>query len=202
VSVASVPAGRSARKAATRDAIADALLDLISEGHMRPTAREIAARAGISLRSVYVHFDDLEDLFCIAARRQLDRVAPMLSPARDDGPLRSRAEAVVQRRAKLFDEFGPIRRATELQAPFSPTLDRLVNNSHAQARKELERVFACELDVLPPDERGRVLAAIDALTTGAAWDLLREQHALSAGDAQRTMANAVVAQLDQSESRP
>ncbi len=36
----------------------------------------------------------------------------------------------------------------------------------------------------------------DALTTGATWDLLREHHAFSSRDAQRTMADAVVAQLE------
>jgi TetR/AcrR family transcriptional regulator, regulator of autoinduction and epiphytic fitness len=196
MSVAPVADGRAARKAATRDAIADALLDLVTEGHLRPTAREIAARAGISLRSVYVHFDDLEDLFCVAARRQFDRVAPTRAAADHEGPLRARAEAVVQRRAQLFEDFGPIRRATELQAPFSPTLRRLVHNAHAQGRKELERVFACELESLPTADRRRTLGAIDALTTGATWDLLREHHALSTRDAQRTMADAVVAQLE------
>jgi TetR/AcrR family transcriptional regulator, regulator of autoinduction and epiphytic fitness len=188
--------GRTARKAATRDAIADALLDLVTEGALRPTAKEIAARAGISLRSVYVHFDDLEDLFCVAARRQFDRVAPARAPADHEGPLRARAEAVVRRRARLFEDFGGIRRATELQAPFSPTLRRLVNNAHAQGRKELALVFACELDLLPAMERRRILAAIDAVTTGATWDLLRGHHALSSRDAQRTMVDAVVALLE------
>lgn len=195
-SVAPAVNGRSARKAATRDAIADALLDLVTEGSLRPTAKEIAARAGVSLRSVYVHFDDLEDLFCVAARRQFDRVAPARAPADDVGPLRTRAEAVVRRRARLFEDFGPIRRATELQAPFSPTLRRLVHNAHAQGRKELARVFAPELEVLPPAERHRALAVIDAIATGATWDLLREHHTLSPRDAQRTLADALVAQLE------
>ena len=42
--------GRAARKAATRDAIADALLDLLSEGNLRPTAREIAGRSPDAVR--------------------------------------------------------------------------------------------------------------------------------------------------------
>jgi TetR/AcrR family transcriptional regulator, regulator of autoinduction and epiphytic fitness len=195
MSVAPVADGRAARKAATRDAIADALLDLVTEGHLRPTAREIAARAGISLRSVYVHFDDLEDLFCVAARRQFDRVAPMLAPATEDGTLPQRAEAVVRRRAQLFDQFGPIRHATELQAPFSPTLRRLVTNAHAHGRRELERVFATELHAMPAAERNRALATVDALTSGATWDLVREHQGMSASEAERAMIAAVMALL-------
>ncbi len=196
MSVAPVADGRAARKAATRDAIADALLDLVTEGALRPTAKEIAARAGISLRSVYVHFDDLEDLFCVAARRQFDRVTPVLAPPVIAGALRPRAEAAVRRRIQLFDRFGPIRRATELQAPFSPTLQRLVRGAHARGREELARVFARELDALPRDQRARSLATLDTLMTGATWDLLREQHTLSVRDAERTIVDAVVACLE------
>ncbi len=187
---------RAARKAATRSAIADALLDLLAGGRLRPTAREIASQAGISLRSVYVHFDDLEDLFCVAARRQFDRVGPLLAPVADTGPLRARAESVVHRRAQLFAQFGAIRHATELQAPFSPTLQRLVDNAHARSRQELEQVFGTELAALDPATRARTVATIDTLSTGSSWDLMRERHGLSAEEAERTMVDAIVACLE------
>src|SRR3954470_18279608 len=51
--------GRTARATRTREAVVSAVLDLVNEGNPKPTAREIADRAGVSLRSVYVHFDDL-----------------------------------------------------------------------------------------------------------------------------------------------
>jgi TetR/AcrR family transcriptional regulator, regulator of autoinduction and epiphytic fitness len=199
VATAPVADGRAARGAATRDAIADALLDLLAAGNLRPTAREIASRACVSLRSVYVHFDDLEDLFCVAARRQFDRVAPLLTPAPDDGPVRARAKAVVRRRAQLFDQFGMVRHAADLQAPFSPTLRRLVAGAHARAREELERVFARELDVMSPAVRARTLGTLDALSTGTTWDLLRDRHNLSPDAAQRTIVDAIVSQLEPRE---
>ena len=54
--------GRASRAARTRIAVVDALLALNEKGNLRPTAREIAAEAGVSLRSIYVHFDDVESL--------------------------------------------------------------------------------------------------------------------------------------------
>ena len=36
-----------------------ALLDLLEAGEMRPTAAQIAQRAGVSLRSVFQHFESL-----------------------------------------------------------------------------------------------------------------------------------------------
>src|SRR4051794_7539538 len=70
--------GRTARSQRTRDSVVEALLDLLNAGNPRPTAREIAEQAGVSLRSVYVHFDDLEDLFLAATGRHLERILPLL----------------------------------------------------------------------------------------------------------------------------
>src|SRR3954447_22420453 len=75
--------GRSARAQRTRDSVVDAVLDLVATGQTRPTAREIADAAGISVRSVYVHFDDLDDLFRAAADRHFPR--PRSPPLRADG---------------------------------------------------------------------------------------------------------------------
>src|SRR5208282_909869 len=55
--------GRLARSARTRHAVVDALLDLLGEGDLRPTAARIADRAGVSLRLVFHHFDDLEAIY-------------------------------------------------------------------------------------------------------------------------------------------
>ena len=43
--------GRLGRGTRARTAVVDALLDLIEEGDLRPTAPRIAERAGVSLRS-------------------------------------------------------------------------------------------------------------------------------------------------------
>ena len=83
--------GRTARSARTREAVVTAVLELVRAGNPRPTAKEIAARAGISLRSVYVHFDDLDDLFAAAGARQAEEVAHLLY-AVDAGSAARRAD--------------------------------------------------------------------------------------------------------------
>lgn len=187
--------GRAARKAATRDAIADALLDLLHDGNLRPTAREIASRAGISLRSVYVHFDDLEDLFCVAARRHYARVAPMLEPASTDGPLGTRATAFVRRRAAIYSQLGPVGRATDLQAPFSPTLARIVHDAKQRSRREIEQMFAPELVRFPKAERVRTVAMLAVLTGIDAWDTLHDEYELSEDEAVSSIVAAITAEL-------
>ena len=188
---AGVADGRSARSAKTREAIADALLDLLTEGNLQPTAREIAGQANVSLRSVYVHFDDLEDLYCVVANRQFTRVAPMLDPVLTDGPLLDRVEALMRRRIRLYNHFGAVGRATERQAPFSPTLGRIVREAHERSRRELERVFAKELAAMDDSARASLLAVIDVLAGPRAWETMRDTHSLGVDEAERALVDTI-----------
>jgi AcrR family transcriptional regulator len=196
VTTAPVADSRSARKAATRDAIADALLDLLAEGNLRPTAREISQRAGTSLRSVYVHFDDLEGLYCVAAKRHFARIAPMLEPVPATGPLAERASKFVHQRVELFARMRGVGRATQLQAPFSPTLARIVHDAQQRSRRDIERVFASELAAFSDDERRRRAATLDALLGANAWDTMRAAHELSVSDAERATIDAIISLLE------
>src|SRR5215468_1968420 len=111
--------GRLARGARARAAIVDALLALIEEGDLRPSAARIAERAGVSLRSVFQHFKDVESLFAAAADRQSERLAPLVARIPGDGPLARRLDAFVATRARLLDAIAPVRRAALLMEPFS-----------------------------------------------------------------------------------
>jgi TetR/AcrR family transcriptional regulator of autoinduction and epiphytic fitness len=187
--------GRAARSAKTRDAIADALLDLLADGRPRPTAREIAERAAVSVRSVYVHFDDLEDLFCVAAKRHFARVAPILAPAPATGTLAERADALVRQRIRLYAQAGAVARATRLHAAFSPTLARILREAQARSRAELERLFAEELRPLSTAHRTSTLAVLDVLTGTDAWETLRDRYDMDDETAIRRVIDSIVLHL-------
>jgi len=192
--------GRAARAAKTRNAIADALLDLLADGEMRPTAKEIADRAGVSVRSVYVHFDDLEGLYCVAATRYFGRVAPMLAPVAAVGSVEVRADSLARQRVRLYAQSGAIGRATRLHAESSPTLERIVRDGRNRSRADLERVFARELDVLDETERDRVLAMLDVLCGPETWETLHLQHDLDVDASARCIADAIVIHLREAGS--
>jgi len=192
--------GRAARAAKTRNAIADALLDLLAGGQMRPTAKEIADRAGVSVRSVYVHFDDLEALYCVAATRYLTRMAPMLAPVAAVGSVEERAYALVRQRVRLYIESGAIGRATRIHAESSPTLERILRDGRNHSRAELERVFARELEPLSDTERHRVVALLDVLCSAETWETLHVHHGLEVDPSTRCVADAIVLHLREAGS--
>lgn len=187
--------GRSARSARTRQAVVRALLDLIAEGDLRPTARRVAERAGISLRSVYVHFDDLEDLFLAAAHEQTLLVADLARAVRPDGPFDERVDAYTEQRCAVLEAVAPIRRAADLQEPFSPTLARLLDFARRASRDEIDSVFDRELSRFDDDVRRSRLATIDTVTSSAAWGVLRRANGLTAAEARRAVADAIRALL-------
>lgn len=165
--------GRAARAARTRQSIVDALLSLLEEGDLQPTANRIAERAGISLRLIYHHFGDLESLFRATAIRQAERMASIADPVDPALPLAERIDALAERRGRTLEWITPVRRAALLHEPFSVELRRARDAFAAAGDRQLVRLFQAELDAMAADEREEVLAAMAMATSWSAWDALR-----------------------------
>jgi AcrR family transcriptional regulator len=87
--------GRELRSIRTRAAIIEAWLSWIDEGDMAPTAKQVADRAYIGLRTVFQHFSDMQALQQAAGEVQFARVAPLLGEVSPDLPLPQRIELAV-----------------------------------------------------------------------------------------------------------
>jgi len=186
--------GRSARAQRTRDSVVDAVLDLVATGQTRPTAREIADAAGISVRSVYVHFDDLDDLFRAAADRHFEQMASLLQPVDATLDLEARVAASTDQRIQIHERFGAVRRAAEQWAPQSPALADLLRQARLVGRQDIERLFGTEL--AGRADHDTTLSAITLLLGAEAWDSLRSQG-LSVGAAREVVVHAVTRMLEE-----
>src|SRR5271156_4673554 len=65
--------GRVARGQRTRRSVAEALMELLRAGDSDPTGKAVARRAGVSLRLVFHHFADMDDLYQFVGTLQLRR---------------------------------------------------------------------------------------------------------------------------------
>ena len=164
--------GRTARAHRTRDAIVDACVGLVDAGVYRPTAPRIAEEAGVSVRSVFQHFDDLETLFSLVAERAISSLAGLVRPIDPDLPFAERVELFVHQRAQLLEAVTPIRRAAAVHAPFSPGIQARVAAGHEFLRTEVEAVFGRELDAHERD-RAVVLSMLDVSASWTSWEQLR-----------------------------
>ncbi len=188
--------GRTVRAERTRQALVDSLLALLDEGHVRPTAAQIAARAGVSERSVFQHFPDREALFEAVARQQYERIVPTLRPIDTSLPLPERIEQFAAARAPL--------RADRRRAPGRPAdrarvvVGRRLADDGAPAKAaEVERVFSRELDAIPADERDAAARRAGGALRLAAWESWRVHQRLSVARARAALAAGVAALLGQ-----
>ncbi|MDB4967698.1 MAG: hypothetical protein JWN44_3387 [Myxococcales bacterium] len=187
--------GRAARAERTRDAVVDALLELIENGQLQPPAQLVAERAGVSLRIVYHHFEDQARLFAVAAARHSEKVLSDIAPLPTDGPLEARLDAFVDQRARLYQRIFNMRRAARLIEHTVPLVGDTLALVRAYKREMAAQLFARELDPLPPGVRKDRLAALGAVTSLNTWESLRAHQGLSVEDARRVWRRLIACVL-------
>jgi len=181
--------GRTARGARTREAIIDALYDLLREGHGDTGARAIAERAGVSTRSVFQHFEDLETVYAEVAARQADAINPYLAPIDPLVPIAERVDRLVAARDEMYSIIAPVRRAVNVHrtARTSPLVRNNLNRLHRAMREQIAATFPREVS---GDER--LLAQIDVCLSFESWDQFTSQHGLTRAAARGHLAGLVI----------
>ncbi len=173
----------------------DAILDLLREGNMRPSAYEVATRAGVSERTVFRHFEDLDQLFVAAAEHQARRIAALLDRPLTKGVRSKRINELVRRRAVLYEEITPVRRAALRHAPFHAALRSGLDRLHLVLRQQMEATFAVELESLPTRRRRDLAEALDVAVSWSAWEALRADQRLPSARAAAAMELTLAALL-------
>ena len=172
--------GRRARRDRNRDAVVDALLTLYREGKLNPSSDEIASRAGLSPRSLFRYFDDIDDLCQAAITRQQDQVRHLFEfEVSLTSPLADRISLVVDHRVRLFDTVSAAGLVARLRAPFQPILAAQISESRSYLRSQIKRAFKPELAAMQGNGASSVLAAIDVLCSFEAFQLMRHDQGIS-----------------------
>ncbi len=165
--------GRRLRAVKTRAAIVAALYELVRAGDPAPTAARIAERAGVALRSIGQHFPSREALLAAVAEHHV-KVAPH-PKAEATRPLRARVTAFVRARAEDLERTAPMRRAIAVMPKPSPAVIAGVRRELDRRRTELSEAFAREL----ADGDPHLLDRLDVVSSGPAWDVMRQLQQLS-----------------------
>ena len=166
--------GRKARGQRTRDAIVTAMLDLVVDGEFTPSAQQIAARAGVSVRSVYQHLVDLESLYDEASTRGAEMIRSMATDVDPALPLTKRIEAFTVNRATMLERTRPISRAGVLTGTTSAAVRENRQRLADWTRQRVAAIFGAELATLPEPVAQGIVCAIDALSSASSWAYLRD----------------------------
>jgi AcrR family transcriptional regulator len=194
------PDRRRMRTERSHAAVIDAMLDLYREGQIRPRAAEIAVRAGVSERTVFRLFDDLEAVATAAIERHIGRIGHLFVAPNSHGSRTERIEALVAQRLRLYEEIGPIVRAARLRLPFSPVLQAGFDQRRRLLRRQVEQQFHPELDELIEPARSELLAALEVATDIEVIEALRQEQRQSLDATHITLARIVRALLNDASS--
>ena len=186
--------GRSARSERTRRAIVAAHLDLIDEGDLKPTGERIAERAGVSLRTLWTNFKDMETLFAATGELVTERQDGLYRTIAPDLSLADRVDQFCRQRTEVLEMLAPSARASQLREPFSAQLRKNRAGNIARVRRQLEEVFAPELARGGADS-DELVVALTVASTWSAWSMLRDGLHLDVEAARAVMHRAVTALL-------
>ena len=191
--------GRRLRRAQNRDAVLEAMGALFAEGSYQPNVGEIAERAGLSPRSLFRYFDDLDDLVGAAIEHHLYRARPLLVlEIGGDSSTAAKIDHLVARRVALFEATAPAARAARACAHRQPVVAAQVARARSYLRHQVARLLAPEL----AGPAGAHLPAIDALCSFETYELLRGAHGLSRARTIEAMTGALRALLEAEPVRP
>ncbi len=186
--------GRRLRRDRNRDAVVRALLGLYNEGNLNPSTEEIAARSGVSARSLFRYFDDTDDLSAAAIAQQQDDVRHLVAvDATPDQPLADRIAVLVRQRGELFEAIESVATVSRLRAPFQLVVADKLTEGRSFLRKQVATLFAPELAAMPEAVAAARLSAADVTTSFEAWRLLRDDQRLTRQKAAAATTEALTA---------
>lgn len=166
--------------------VLEALLELVEEGELRPTAQAVAERAGVALRTVYHHFEDVGALRTMALTMQTERYREMLREVDATLPLDERIQQTARQYRRLFEAITPMRLATMFDQHDSPEMAEGLRQARVTRRDHLASTFGAELARRSEDGRA-LLDALDLITSWDSWNYLRTSLSRSAVAAEKVV---------------
>lgn len=178
--------GRRLRAERSRRGIVTALIALIRDGEVMPSAERVSEKANVGLRTVFRHFEDMDILYQEVA----DEIDAELRPLMDE-PLaaqdwRGQILETIDRRAKAFEWIMPFKvqaNARLLQSDF------LQNKHRCAVDADIQRLHDIAPEFVRQDET--LFAAFSAALSFDVWYRLRQDQGLGPQQAKAAVQRLV-----------
>lgn len=179
--------GRIQRSERSRQLIIEAMIDLINEGNLIPTAQQVADQAGVAIRTVFRHFTEMEKLYGEMDAKLRPAYERLFLQGDRSGSLEQRVRHAAECHANAYGAFGPLMRSTRALLWRSPEISKNYARNQRGLRKDLND-WLPELKQLPAEAR----ESIDAVTSFEFWDRLQTHQGLSKKASTAIVANLVL----------
>lgn len=182
--------GRRLRSEVSRERIVQAMLALIGAGIVTPGAEAVAAKAGVGLRTVFRHFENMETLYQRIDTHITGEVRPLAEAPFKAREWKGKVLEMLARRARIFERIMPFKIAADVHRYQSPFLA-------AQMGWFVREQRAALLAILPSDRQADtdLVESLDLLLSFDTWRRLRKDQKLSIARAQQTLDQLIRAVL-------
>lgn len=183
--------GRHRRTQRSREKIIAAMFRLISDDDPYPSVVAIANEAGVSKRTAFRLFSDLDSLIMEMSQQLKDELRPVIYAPYESNTWRGKLGELVDRRAIVFEKIMILKQSADIRRFRSKFLMSDYTNF-------VEREKATLLELLPTRiKRSKsVTAALMAALSFQTWTQLRLQQGLSPRQARAAMHTAMEAMVD------
>ena len=167
--------GRVRRSERSREAIVTALIDLIGGGIETPTAKQVAERGRVGIRTVFRHFSEMESLYAAMDAVLYTEAERTFLAGDRSGAFDDRVKGLVRSRCAGYEKFAPFLRASIVFRRRSAFIETRKRQTRMALRDDLFSWL--------PELREAPRVTIDGLemiTSFEAWDRLRSDQKLAA----------------------
>jgi AcrR family transcriptional regulator len=178
--------GRRQRGQVNRAKIIAAFMELMEAGDPSPSAASVAKHAGVGLRSVFRHFDDMDSIYVAVDRLLAERWRPVLSKPYKSTDWPEQLIELIKRRSEVNEHTSPYR-LTTMFARFHSA--QLMENYKRLMKIEADALNAILPKSVQKDKR-RSRAILLAVSFDS-WRLFRQDQGLSNRQTVATMSQIV-----------
>jgi len=188
--------GRKHRSQKSQARIVNAMLELVAQGNLEPSADEIADIAKVGRRSVFRHFSDMDTLYREMTNSIAATMGSIVLQTFEATDWVGQVFELVDRRAMGFEKMKPFLLAGQVHRHRS----QFLKTSHAQFVEKRRRLL---LKILPKQAAGNfvLVEALDMLLSFESWSRLRDDQGLSIAKSKRVLKRAIEALLESQAGR-
>jgi AcrR family transcriptional regulator len=186
--------GRRIRRDNNRRRIVAAMLKLVRAGSISPAADEVAASAGVGLRTVFRHFDDMDSLYREMAQAMRHELEPLVSAPLASNDWQGRLFEMIDRRARLFERAMPFKNAADVHRHRSGFLRKDYESMRRAERSALQNALPAELTA-----DAEFFESLDQALSFSTWQHLRRDQKLAPAQARQTIGYVVRALIAASD---
>lgn len=178
--------GRRQRSQRSRQKIVAAMLRLVRGGEMRPSAAQVADESGVSLRTVFRHFEEMDSLFREMTAIIEQEIKPILLRPITSTTWRDQVDELIGKRIDVYERIMPLKVSGAVRRFQSDYLKEDYDMFLSLEREGLRQVLPKSV------QKDQTLhAALEMVISFEAWRSMRQDRGLGRKQAEAALRFAV-----------